>query len=404
MYNFNVPVAHRADRKYRFHLLGLVHLPVSEKYMGCAFTQKIVKMSKMLVSLGHEVFLYGSEGSDAPCTELIETHTLSDIRQEWGDGDNRFDIGYDWKGWGFRHDFNKTRSQTTHKFYKNASNAITKIKKPDDFLLLMQGVYHKPVADRADLFLTVEPGIGYRGSYTRFRAFESAYLMNFTYGSEHPKQSINGHYYDRVIPNYFEAKDFPFCADKKDYFFYIGRMIKRKGVRTAVDAVDAIGGTLVLAGQKDDEIDIDKLPDCCEFIGYVEPEDRSRLMGQAKAVFVPTIYLEAFGGVNVEAQLCGTPAITTNFGVFPETVVHGKTGFRCDTLQDFVNAALKCDKLDPHEIRSHAERYLTDNVRWEFQKWWDDLYQVYLSANDIEYSGKGWSYIDDRHNDIGNIH
>ena len=395
MSSFNVLAASNVKRQYRFHLLGLVHLPVSERYMGCAFTQKIVKMSKMLLNLGHEVYLYGAESSDAPCTEFIQTHTLSDIRQEWGDGDNRFDIGYDWKGWGFRHDFNKTRTKTTLKFNDSAAVGINARKRDDDFLLLMQGVYQKPVADMVNLWLTTEPGIGYRGSYTRFRAFESSYLMNFTYGSEHPKKSINGHYWDRVIPNYFEAKDFPFVEKKEDYFFFIGRMIRRKGVRTAAQTVEAIGGKLILAGQQDPSFDIKTLPDSSEYIGYVDPEKRAELMGKAKGVFVPTTYLEAFGGVNVEAQLCGTPAITTNFGVFPETVVHGKTGFRCDVLQDFVNAALKVDELDPQEIRDHAERYLTDNVQWEFQKWWDDMYQLYLSAHAIEHSGKGWGYLGD---------
>jgi glycosyltransferase involved in cell wall biosynthesis len=368
--------------------------------MGCAFTQKIVKMSKMLLSLGHEVILYGAEGSDAPCTEFVQTHTLSDIRQEWGDGDNRFDIGYNWHESGFRHDFNMQKKPVTLKFYDAASKHITKVKRPDDFLLLMQGTYHRPVAQEANLYLTCEPGIGYRGSYCNFRAFESAYLMNFTLGSASPFKSVDGAYYWRVIPNYFEEKDFPFQEKKEDYYFFIGRMIKRKGVMTAVRATEAIGAKLILAGQTDPEIKINTLPSHCEFIGYVGPEKRAELMGKAKAVFVPTVYLEAFGGVNVEAQLCGTPVITTNFGVFPETVIHGKTGFRCDTMQDFVDAAEAVGDLDPLEIRQHAERYLTDNVRWEFQKWWDDLYRVYESIGKPKGTSWGWNYLRSEHKDV----
>ena len=377
-------------RTYRFHLPGLVHLPVSEQYVSCAFTQKIVKLSKMLLSLGHEVFLYGSEGSDAPCTEFIQTHTLRDIRRDWGSGDNRFAIGYDWKRDGFHHDLSDAPTHTTIKFRINTARAINERKRPDDFLLLMQGLYHKPIADEVGLWMTCEPGIGYRGSYARFRAFESAYLQNFTYGGEHPRESINGHYYDRVIPNYFDAKDFPFQGEKEDYFFFIGRMIQRKGVMTAVKATEAIGVRLILAGQESSEIDVKKLPSHCEFIGHVDSEQRATLMGKAKAVFVPTIYLEPFGGVNVEAQLCGTPAITTAFGVFPETICDGETGFLCHTLQDFVTAARKAGELDPHVIRAHAERYLMDNVRLEFQRWFDDIYQLYLSAMDE--SVKGWHH------------
>lgn len=376
---------------YRFHLLGLVHLPVSERYMGCAFTQKIVKLAKMLIALGHEVILYGAEGSDALCSEFVQTHTLKDIRQQWGDGDNRLEcdgLGYDWRKTGFRHDFNSPRTETTQKYYRACIDGINHRKRPDDFLLVMQGTYQRPISNAVNLWLTCEPGIGYRGSFSRFRAFESAYLQNFTYGSEHPKASINGHYYDRVIPNYFDHKDFPFLDKKEDYFLYIGRLVIRKGVMTAVKATEAIDAPLILAGQQSSEIDVSKLPPHCHFIGYVEPEQRASLMGKARAIFVPTLYLEAFGGVNVEAQLCGTPAITTSFGCFPETVQHGVTGFCCDTLQDFVDAAHNVDKLDPRAIRRHAERYLMGNVQWEFQKWFQDLHALYESAMDP--AKKGW--------------
>lgn len=372
--------------KMRFHLLGLVHLPISRRFMGCAFTQKIVKLSRMLLSLGHEVYLYGCEGSDAPCTEFIQTHTLRQVRQAWGDGDNRFEIGYDWKRGGFRHDFNTERKPATLEYYKNAIDAINERKQDDDFLLLTQGVYQKSIADGVGLWLTCEPGVGYRGSYTRYRAFESAYLMNFTYGKESRGAGINGNYYDRVIPNYFDAGDFPFCADKEEYFLFIGRMIERKGVYTAIKTCEALGVRLILAGQGTLPIAYEN----CEFVGYVGPQRRAELMGHARAVFVPTLYLEAFGGVNVEAQLCGTPAITTNFGAFPETVINGVTGYRCDTLQDFINAARAVGDLEPAEIRQHAERYLSSNVRFEFQKWFGDLRQLYLSARDLNV--KGWHF------------
>ena len=380
-----------SQRKFRFHLLGLAHVPVAERYNGCAFTQKIVKLSKMLLSLGHKVYLYGSEGSDTPCTKFIQTHTLKDIKNAWGEGDNRFEIGYDYLTNEFKHDFNAPRTKATMKYYASAITEINKTKKDDDFLLITQGYYQKPIDDNVKLFLTCEPGIGYQGSYARYRAFESAYLQNFAYGSANPKKCINGNYYDRVIPNYFDSKDFPFQDKKEDWFLYLGRLIPRKGVWTAIKATEAIGAKLKLAGQTDPELDIKSLPKHCEFVGFADQNKRAELLGKAKAVFVPTLYLEAFGGVNVEAQLCGTPVLTTNFGVFPETVVQEVTGFRCDTLNDFVVGAKSVNELNPKIIRNHAERYLMDNVRWEFEKWFQDLYQLYLSAKDPNVAG--WHYV-----------
>lgn len=389
----------RRSPKRRFHLLGLVHLPCSKKYIGCAFTQKNHKLARMLMSLGHEVIYYGAEGSNVPCTEFVQTHTLSDIRNEWGSGDNRFEIGYDYLSVGFRHDFNKERTHTTKKYDVACIEHINRIKKPDDFLLVTQGRYQKPVADAVGLFLTCEPGIGYRGSYAKFRAFESAFIQNFTYGSSHPFKSINGNHYDRVIPNYFDPRDVTFSEFKQEYFLYVGRVIKRKGVQIAAKIAAALNTKLIIAGQDgsvDDQgclvNDFKLAPGTWEYIGFADVEKRKKLMAHARATIVATQYLEPFAGTHVESMLSGTPIITTNFGVFGgDTFTHGIHGFKCDTLDDFVRAGRKVRDLNPYIIRKHAEQFLMENVKWQYEKWFDDLYDVYMSA--IVKGRPGWNLI-----------
>lgn len=392
---FARPAATVVKQPHRFHVIGLVHLPVSEEYMACAFTQKIVKMCRMLMSLGHEVILYGCEGSDAPCTEFVQTHTLSDIRQTWGDGDNRFAIGYDWQSEQFRHDINQLRTPLYSRFNQTVIEELGKRAKLTDFLLIMQGWYQKPISDAIKLPLTVEPGIGYRGSYAQWRAFESSYIYHFMIGKVHESRDPDGAYYWRIIPNYWDQKDFPYNLGKRDdYYLYVGRLIKRKGLWTAIQTVKAVGGKLLVAGQQSNEIRANDLPPWVEYVGYVGAEERAKLMGNARALFVPTYYLEPFGGVAVEAMLTGTPVITTNFGAFIDTVNHGVTGYRCDTLQDFVTAARRVEELQPDAVRRWAERYLTINVRWEFQKYWQDLWQWWLSAYDPQFKNLGWNYIE----------
>lgn len=404
----------------RFHLLSLVHLPQSKTYLSCAFTQKNRKLAKMLTSLGHDVFFYGSEGSDVEeyCDtdklHFIQTHTLKDISEDYGDGDNRFEIGYDWQGTNFRHDFNAERKPSTIKFYANTIKHINKIKKDDDFLLNSMGSYYKPVADNVKLFLHCETGIGYRGSYSgHYRAFESAFIRDFTYGSENPFKDMNGSYYDRVIPNYFDEEDFTFSDKKKDYYLYIGRMIKRKGILTAAKACNYLGKKLILAGQgasvdsrghliPNDSPEFDLEPGTWEYFGFAGIEERKKLMSEATAVFVPTEYQEIFGGTHIEAMLSGTPPITTNFGVFNGTIndyVDGKLGFRCNTLEDFVNAAVLAKDVNHKKIRKYGERFLMKNVRYDFEKWFTDLYRVYESAHIPE--KKGWHYLPEKLHKIG---
>lgn len=396
-------------QQFTFHLISLVHLPQHTKYNSCAFTQKNLKLAKMLTSLGHIVYFYGSEGSNveqyvnSDRLHFVQTHTLSDIRKAWGDGDNRFEIGYDWTGTDFRHDFNTEKTAATKKFYANCISEIRKNSQPDHFLLLTMGAYHNPIADELKLFLRCEPGIGYRGSSPKnWRAFESSYIQNFTYGSANPFQSINGSYYDRVIPNYWDGKDFQFNPEPGKYLLYMGRMIKRKGIMTADLVSRATGIPLKIAGQggivlpngtleatTNSDISIPK--GNWEYVGFADVEKRKELMSNALVTFVATEYLECFGGVNCESRLSGTPVLTTNFAVFPELIINGVDGYRCDTLDDFVWGTEQCKTIDRNIVRKRAERYLIDNVQWEFQKWFEDLYQVYLST--LGTGIKGWHHI-----------
>jgi len=194
-------------KKYRFHIHGLIHLPVSEKYTACAFTQKIIKLSKMMLSLGHEVYVYGAEGSDCPCTEFIQTHSLEDIRKHLGDGHDS-ELGYDYFGKGLNEiEMNlKSKPYLNGKWLMTIAKEIRKRKRDDDFLLLP--VANPALDELVGLKLTVESGIGYYRSQARFKAFESFFIMNYTYGSDFGKHVLRPSPYDRVLPNYFDNDDF----------------------------------------------------------------------------------------------------------------------------------------------------------------------------------------------------
>lgn len=162
--------------------------------------------------------------------------------------------------------------------------------------------------------------------------------MHYTYGRI--EQSDNGRFFDAVIPNYFDLDDFHVCEEKEDYVLFIGRMIARKGPHIAARIAQECGMKIKMAGQGikrvDDNTyiadDISFSGDYIEYVGAVGVKERAELMAKAKAVIVPTTYLEPFGGVVVESLLSGTPAIVTDFGAFPELIQHGVNGYRFRTL------------------------------------------------------------------------
>jgi glycosyltransferase involved in cell wall biosynthesis len=310
----------------------------------CAYTQKILKFSEMMTELGHEVYLYCGEGSDVKCTELIQCITNQERIDCYGD--------YDWRTEFFKHD-GKDSAYVT--FNNNAVREINKRKENKDILCITMGNYQQVVIDGTGL-LAVETGIGYTGTCTKFKVYESYSWMHYMYGITRVN---DGPSYDCVIPNYFYPADFPYVKKKKDYYLYIGRIILRKGVDIAVQVTKEIGATLIIAGQgtlKNETEHIDIQGDHIKFVGSVLSAERSVLMGNAKAVFVPTYYIEPFGGVAVEAMMCGTPVITSDWGAFTETVLHGVTGYRCRTIDDYIWSAKNINKISTRACRDWAIR------------------------------------------------
>ncbi len=354
-------------KQLRFHLLGLAHLATNKTNSACAYTQKVVKLAKMLKSYGHTVYFYGVEGSKVNCDEMVQVSTEEVLLRTYGNYDKSREF--------FKHDPRDLAHQT---FNRNAIEAILERKQEQDILLCPMGNYQQPIAQAVGL-LTVEPGIGYTGVFAAHRVFESYAWMHYIYGLLNQDDGV---WYDAVIPNYYDPADFIYQREKQDYLLYLGRIIWRKGVQVASDVAKATGNKLVVVGQGSLDNPRERLAlgaeKHIEYHPAVGPEERSRLLGGAKAVLMPTFYLEPFGGVNVEAQLCGTPVITSDWGAFPETVLHGVTGFRCRTFEEFCWAVKNIYRIKPENCRVWAEKnYSLERVGRMYETYFQRLHHLF---------------------------
>jgi glycosyltransferase involved in cell wall biosynthesis len=245
------------------------------------------------------------------------------------------------------------------------------------------GVQRRAVEDLPQL--VVETGIGYPYSWAKYRVYESYAWLHNRMG----KEGVTGdNWYSCVIPNGRDPEAYgPVVpTDKKqNYFLMVCRLNEDKGIRIAMQVCEKLGVPLKLCGQGNP----------AAFSGpgvtYMKPRGMEELrdtIRYAKGLFSLTRYVEPFGTIHMEALMSGTPVITTDFGVYSETVPHGLVGFRGRTMGHFLWAARNIDKIDPYVCREWAvNNYSLDKCKPMYH----DFFQSLLKLNTKE----GWNDSED---------
>ncbi|HLJ80357.1 MAG TPA: glycosyltransferase, partial [Ktedonobacterales bacterium] len=333
----------------------------------CAFTQKVRHLCRMLSERGHTVYHYGVEGSDPLCIERVSVVDDDTFQRVHG--------AYDYKRDGFRLDRD---NECYRMFVRNGITAIAERAQPGDFLLCPFGLDHQPVAAALPQLIAVESGIGYDHTFAPYRVFESYAWMHFHYGKE--SRGLTPAWYDCVIPNCIDVNEFMLCGcQRREYHIFLGRATQLKGRQIAIDVCRELGIPLYVAGQGERDV-----PAGVTHLGVLGPKERAWYLAHAAALWCPTYYIEPFGTVAVEAAASGTPVICTDVGAFPETVLHGVTGYRCRTFEHFVWAARNVDRLKPGDCRRWAENYGLARIGAMYEEYFGMLAALH------DGSGKGW--------------
>ncbi len=199
--------------------------------------------------------------------------------------------------------------------------------------------------------------------------------------------SNNAMWYDVVIPNYFDLDDFDYSEEKDDYYLIVGRVTSAKGVHIAMQIVEFVGGRLIIAGAGDLEGLSTRtqrpVSEYVECVGVVDPGARRVLMSRAKAMLLPSMFVEPFCGVQKESMLSGTPVISNDWGAFAEYNIHGVTGFRCRTFEHFEWAARNIHLIKPSTCRNWAAKnFSLERI--------GEMYDEYFYSVKNIFGGKGW--------------
>jgi glycosyltransferase involved in cell wall biosynthesis len=204
--------------------------------------------------------------------------------------------------------------------------------------------------------------------------------------SEYLNKEVPSLRYTDTVYNGIDMKKFKFNSEPKgdekgDYWAFMGRINKEKGVHYAIKTALYHGKRLKIAGMVSsdsgaryfDEYIKPHLGKQIEYVGVVK-EDKVNFLGNAKLTIVPSCCQEAFGLVNVESLACGTPVLASKRGAFPEIISSGHNGYLArgqdftialEELFEFAPLAEKIDRktcrdsiLEKFTFEKMAENYI----------------------------------------------
>lgn len=323
----------------------------------------------MLQAYGWKVIEYSNQGSESSADEKVviineeEFDELYGSRKESDFFGNHATVGSD-----------------GHRLFEGRliSEMYSRVK-PGDIICHPFGHAHQCLMDIFKNNRHVETGIGYPTLMPdSFRIFESYAWMHYHQG----KENRNGRNYEWVVPNYYDLDDWEPQYEHGEYLAFLGRVTPLKGIDTIRAIADYSPYPIVLHGQGDASTWNHPMID---FRGPISGKARSDFLRNARALLAPTVFTEPFCGMAVEAMLCGTPVISVDYGAMTETVQPGM-GFRCHTLQDWLDGIDQIDSLDRKYIAQTARaKYGLESVGAMYDK-------VFKQIDDL--NSRGWYEVD----------
>ena len=354
----------------RLHVISPFHTKNQQYFSHCAFTGKSLRFPKMMKQYGYEVIEYSNEGSESMADEHVQILNHDEFNSFYGAGNrSSFEL------------LAITGDPGHICFHERLIEQISNRIEPNDIICHTFGHAHENLKNIFPNNFHVETGIGYPTIMDgTVHIFESYTWLHHYHGIK----GTNGSNYEWVVPNYYDLDDWIPNYEHGKYLSFMGRVIQSKGLNTIFAIADNSKYPILIHGHGDHS---GYNHPNVKFLGPVFGKDRSDFIRNSRALLAPTAFIEPFCGMAVESMLCGTPVISVDYGAMTETVEEGM-GFRCHTLQDWLDAVNDVEKLDRNYIANKARnKYSLEACGKKYDK-------IFKQLDDLK-NKKGWYQIKD---------
>jgi glycosyltransferase involved in cell wall biosynthesis len=193
----------------------------------------------------------------------------------------------------------------------------------------------------------------------------------------------------KVIINPFDA-ELNLAPDGKvpsleNYLLYFGRLSEEKGLKILIEAAAITGAKLKFVGDGPQKIELDtlakKINANLEFLGFKSGEELKNIILKAKAVVIPSIWLENMPLSLLEALNLGKVVVASKIGGIPEIIKDGDNGllFIPGDIKDLARRINDLSDLDLVKIGERARESVKNLNEAENLRQVETLYQELLN-------------------------
>ena len=158
-----------------------------------------------------------------------------------------------------------------------------------------------------------------------------------------------------IVHNAVELPTAPPGVAHERYLIEVARITPDKGQHLAIQVAQRAGRKLILAGKVErsgeglqyfEEQVEPFLSPTVEYYPNVAGAQKARLISRAAAGIFPLQWAEPFGLAMVECMVAGTPVLALRSGSTPELIEEGVTGFLAEDVDDLVEGANRLEEID----------------------------------------------------------
>lgn len=143
---------------------------------------------------------------------------------------------------------------------------------------------------------------------------------------------------------------------KNEYYLYVGRISKEKGVDLFCEAITELEYKGIVVGDGDEKEKLEKQYPNIEFTGWKNKDEVKQYMKGARALIFPSRWYETMGMTVIESQLIGVPTIVGSECAATEFVDNKNDGiiYKSGSIKNLKEKILEYNKSDIYEMSKKA--------------------------------------------------